>query len=89
LITLPFTFLSGIVRAMSMPKDIRDSVWRLKNMPMDFDGVFSTLKKMEGKSEFALEREQLLISMRDRKLISAREFEAMTAHGKAEIDHDG
>ena len=74
LLLLPFSIVSGAIKSFGVPKDIREARWRLKNLPMDFDGVLRTIKSIEGKTEYSADRAELLQSLKDRNLITEFQF---------------
>jgi hypothetical protein len=83
-IVIPFIVLWRLAKSIGVPRDVRDARWRLRNLLMDFDGVFRNLKAIEGKVEYSQDRTELLNSLRDRNLISEDEFNRlMTAGGGA------
>lgn len=67
----------GFLKSFGVPKDVRNARWRIKNLRMDFDGVLRNLKAIEGKTDYARDRAELLASLRDRKLISDSQFDRL------------
>jgi hypothetical protein len=84
LVTSPLSFASAFVKNLSAPREVREARWRIKNIALDFDGVLSNLKKIEGKSEYSVEREKLLQSLMERKLITLNQYESMSREAMGE-----
>lgn len=78
LITSPLSLASAFLKNLSAPREVREARWRIKNIALDFDGVLSNLKRIEGKAEYSVEREKLLLSLMERKLITLHQYESMS-----------
>lgn len=76
---LPISIITGVIKWLGAPKDVRDARWKLRNLPMDFDGVLRTMKSIEGKTYYSADRAELLQSLRDRNLITEFQFNRLAA----------
>lgn len=76
-IFIPIQVLIAFIKSFGVPRDVRDARWRLKNVPLDFDGVVRLLAVISGKLDYADDRAEILKSLQERKLIADEEYERL------------
>lgn len=73
-IFIPVQVLVALIKSFGVPRDVRDARWRLKNVPLDFEGVVRLSAVISGKRDYADDRAQILKSLQERKLIADEEY---------------
>ena len=76
-ILIPIQFLIVVIKSFGAPRDVKDAIWRMKNLHLDFDGVVRQSAAISGALDYAADRAELLKSLKERKLIADEEYERL------------